>query len=335
MDLHLLSPQSRPLRAPQPSTSTQEVPAKHLRALRIGVVTETYPPDVNGAALTLKQVVSGLRARGHSLQLVRLRQDANDAAVREDQFDELLRRGVPSPRYPQLKMGLPSRRALQELWARPRPDLIHIATPGPLGWSALQAAEHHKLPVCAEFRTNFHACIQHCELNWLSPVILRYLRWFHNRMAFTMVPTDKLCAELQALGFERLKVVGRRVDTALFSPDKRSPSLRERWGAGPQATVAIHVGRLAPEKNLETLIDAFAAIRQTDPQARCVVVGDGPQRSALQASCPETVFVGMQTGEDLAQHYASADLFVYPSLTETLGQRHFRSHGQWPGSVGL
>jgi glycosyltransferase involved in cell wall biosynthesis len=134
-----------------------------------------------------------------------------------------------------------------------------------------------------------------------------------------MVPTDTLRAELQAEGFMNLRVVARGVDTQLFDPARRSEALRRRWGVAPDQMVAMHVGRIAPEKNLETLIAAHAAMRQRDPRVKLVFVGDGPARASMQQRCPDAHFAGLQRGEDLAAHYASADVFLFPSLTETYG----------------
>lgn len=295
-----------------------ELPADR-RSLRIAVVTETYPPDVNGAALTLQRLVEGLRSKGHGLQLVRLRQDAGDEAARGGQFNELLLRGCPIPRYPHLKMGLPSKRALVAQWSLRRPDLVHIATEGLLGWSALQAATRLKLPVCSEFRTNFHAYSRHYDIGWLRKPILAYLRKFHNRTQATMVPTEGLRQELEGHGFHRMAVIGRGVDTQRFSPHHRSEALRAEWGAAPGAPVLVCVGRLAAEKNLDTVIEAFAAVQRMDPRARCVLVGDGPLRESLAGRVPGLILAGQRKGEDLARHYASGDLFVFPSLTETWG----------------
>ena len=228
-------------------------------------------------------------------------------------------RGLPIPRYPHLRMGVPSKRALVHLWSLRRPDVVHIATEGPLGWSALQAALHLKLPVSSDFRTNFHAYSKHYGMGWLHKPIMAYLRKFHNRAQCTMVPTEALRRELSASGFLRLKVVTRGVDTQSFNPARRSDALRREWGAGSDDLVVLCVGRLAPEKNLGVLLTAFAAIRQRDLRARLVIVGDGPLRAELQARCPNAVFAGQRTGDDLATHYASADLFLFPSLTETFG----------------
>jgi glycosyltransferase involved in cell wall biosynthesis len=287
--------------------------------LRVAVVTETYPPEVNGVALSLQHVVEGLHARGHWLQLIRPRLDPADRPAPRKRFDELLVRGMPIPRYPGLRMGLPARGALTALWSAQRPDLVHIATEGPLGWSALKAALQLKLPLVSDFRTNFHAYSRHYGIGWLQRPIVSYLRGFHNRTAVTMVPTEGLRAELTGLGFERLAVVMRGVDTQAFDPALRSAALRATWSAGAHTPVMLFVGRLAPEKNLGLLVESFAALRALRPDARLVVVGDGPSRAVLRAAVPDAVFAGTRRGTDLAAHYASADAFVFPSMTETFG----------------
>lgn len=292
------------------------------RSLRLAVVTETYPPEVNGVAMTIARLVEGLRARNHSIQLVRPRQDKTEttgAADSDTGFHEVLMRGLPIPRYPHLKMGVPSKKALVELWSLRRPDLVHIVTEGPLGWSALQAAKRLKLPVTSDFRTNFHAYSQHYGVGWLHRPIVAYLRKLHNQTLCTFVPTEGLRQNLLAHGFENLKVAARGVDTTLFSPAKRSTALRRQWGATDATRVVLSVGRLAAEKNLATMVAAYEALQQTTPDSRLVVVGDGPERKALQARCPDAVFAGTQLGEALATHYASSDVFLFPSTTETFG----------------
>ena len=287
------------------------------RPLRIACVTETYPPEINGVALTVARLVQGLRARQHCVRVVRPRQ-AGDAATPPADGDFLVR-GVPIPRYEGLKMGLPCTGRLVKLWKRERPDVVHIATEGPLGRSALLAAKALGLPVCSEFRTNFHAYSAHYGLGFMKKLILGYLRRFHNATQCTMVPTQALHDELAREGFRDLLTVARGVDTRRFDPARRSTALRAQWGASDDDLVVTCVGRLAPEKNLATLVAAFDAIRRERPRARLVLVGDGPMRKDLQALCPDAVFAGQRTGEDLAAHYASADLFLFPSITETFG----------------
>jgi len=291
-----------------------ELPTQR-RQLRLAVVTETYPPEINGVALTIARFVEGLRTLGHEVQLVRPRQAKSDAA--EEQ--EVLMRGLPIPRYPHLKMGLPAKNALVNLWSHQRPDVVHIVTEGPLGYSALQAALKLELPVTSDFRTNFHAYSGHYGIGWLKRPIFAYLRKFHNRTLSTMVPTDALKQELHKVGFQNLRVVARGVDTALFNPFKRCEALRRSWGADATTPVAIYVGRIASEKNLGALELAFRAIAAKAPRAKLIVVGDGPQRSDMQTRLPSAIFCGLQHGEDLAKHYASGDIFLFPSITETFG----------------
>jgi glycosyltransferase involved in cell wall biosynthesis len=289
------------------------------RSLRLAVVTETYPPEINGVALSLARFVEGLRERNHEIQLVRPRQGQGEKAVREGAFSELLTRGMPIPRYPDLRMGLPAKRLLARQWALQRPDLVHIVTEGPLGWSALQVALKLRIPACSDFRTNFHAYSQHYGIGWLKKPIVAYLRKFHNRTQLTMVPTEQMRTELGAHGFRNLRVLARGVDTMLFHPRRRSADLRAQWGADEDTLVAIYVGRLAAEKNLDALVAAYRDIRRHQARSRLVLVGEGPEESRLRASLPDAIFAGSQRGEALATHFASADLFLFPSRTETFG----------------
>ena len=148
---------------------------------------------------------------------------------------------------------------------------------------------------------------------------MNYMRKFHNAALATMVPTPALAQELVNLGFERLHVVPRGVDTDLFHPARRSSALRAQWGAGDESLVLLCVGRLAAEKNLSLVLSAFERLVGVNAHVKLVLVGDGPLKPSLEKKHPEVVFAGFRTGEDLAQHYASADMFLFPSLTETFG----------------
>ncbi|WP_242671193.1 glycosyltransferase family 4 protein [Hylemonella gracilis] len=320
-----------------PATQTQ---------LRLAVVTETYPPEVNGVAMTLQRVVQGLRERGHQVQLVRPRQThektsiapgGNDAPSRhvaaseeadmQAQAQDVLLRGMAIPHYPHLQIGFPARRQLRALWSVQRPDLVHIATEGPLGWSALRVARKLRIPVTSDFRTNFHAYSGHYRLGWLAKPIMAYLKRFHNQAQATMVPTRELASELEARGFERLQVVARGVDTQLLHPAKRDAKLRAQWceqaGVRADAPVLLCVGRIAHEKNLGLLISAWKQARLQQPELLLVLTGNGPAREELQAELapygPMVIFTGVLQGEALARCYASADIFAFPSRTETFG----------------
>ena len=289
------------------------------RSLRIAVVTETWPPEINGVAITLSRLVRGLCQRNHEIQLIRPRQGKHEQASPAGDVQELLLRGLPIPHYPQLKMGLPSKRALVRAWTLKRPDLVHIATEGPLGWSALQAARRLRLPVTSDFRTNFHSYSKHYGMAWLSKPIMAYLRKFHNHTACTMVPTQRLKTDLNKQGFANLSVVARGVDTVVFSPERRSSAWRAQWQADANTLVLLSAGRLAAEKNLELVIQTYQAAQQTGAKVRLVVAGDGPYLEEFKRHCPDAVFLGMCSHETLASVYASADVFLFPSLTETFG----------------
>lgn len=288
-----------------------------IHKLKVALVTETYPPEVNGVAMTLGRLATGLADRGHRLRVVRPRQKGETSGLQPD--GDLLTPGLPIPRYPDLRFGLPAAGQLRDAWIARRPDVVHVATEGPLGFSALSAARQLDIPVISSFHTNFHNYSRHYGIGWLRHGIAGYLRWFHNRTAGTLVPTAMLAEELGMQGFRDVQVLSRGVDTRLFSPAHRSQLLRMQWGVQPEDPVCIVVSRLAPEKNLGLAFAAFAAIRAERPNARMVCVGDGPQAATLARRHPEVLFCGMRTGTDLAAHYASADLFIFPSLTETFG----------------
>jgi glycosyltransferase involved in cell wall biosynthesis len=290
-----------------------------IRSLRVAMVTETYPPEVNGVAMTIGRIVSAMRERGHQIQLIRPRQSRQDAGPDESNLEQVLQPGIPIPRYGNLRMGLPAKFSLMKLWRKQRPDVVHLVTEGPLGWSALSAALKLDIPVVSDFHTNFHAYSGHYGFGWLKTPIESYLRKFHNRTRLTMVPTRSMRDELGKDGFRNLEVVARGVDTDLFHPQRRSDELRASWGVRPEDLVALYVGRLAPEKNLPLVLRAFDALRARRRGAKLVLVGDGPLRGELERNHPQAVFAGMRTGVDLAAHYASGDVFLFPSLTETFG----------------
>ncbi|RUL78309.1 glycosyltransferase family 4 protein [Dyella choica] len=285
--------------------------------MRIGIISETYPPEINGVALTVHSLATGLAAKGHEIDLIRPRQTVSHTD--EPGIVALETRGAALPRYPGLRFGLPVPRTLRQRWTQRRPDAIYVATEGPLGRSAVKTALRLGVPVATGFHTRFDAYANHYGVGFLTPVVHGYLRRFHQRANVTLVPTDALAAELTAMGVDHARLLRRAVDTRLFHPSKRDNALRESWGVDADTPVVLYVGRIAPEKNLELAVGTFRAIQKATPKARYVWVGDGPARAALQAAHPDFIFVGMQRDEALAAHYASADLFPFPSLSETFG----------------
>jgi glycosyltransferase involved in cell wall biosynthesis len=288
-------------------------------ALEVCVVTETFPPEINGVTLTLGHLVSGLRGRGHRVSLVRPRQPAVDPpGPAPDPALELVP-GLALPGYSAVRMGLPAGARLRERWRRRPPDAIYVATEGPLGRSAVRAARRLGLPVVAGFHTNFHRYARHYHLGWAEGLVAWYLRDLHNRATATVVATPDLRDQLHRRGFRNVSVLGRGVDGSLFSPARRSASLRRSWGVSERDLVAVCVGRVAAEKNVRLAIEAYRVMQRLQPTCRLVVVGDGPLRGPLERAHPDLFFTGMLTGEPLAAHFASADVFLFPSETETFG----------------
>jgi glycosyltransferase involved in cell wall biosynthesis len=286
--------------------------------MRVSVITETYPPEINGVALTVRNLACGLAARGHTVQLVRPRQ-ALASQDHETGATTLTVRGAALPRYPGLRFGWPAGRRLLREWRDAPPDAVYIATEGPLGWSAMHAARRLGIAVCTGFHTRFDGYLGHYGLGWLTPLARAYLGRFHRRGAATLVPTRALADELNKLGIDNVRVLRRAVDTSLFNPAHRDLALRQAWGVGEHDPVFAYVGRIAPEKNLDLAVLAFRKLQARMPSARYVWVGDGPARAELAAANPDFIFAGNRLDNDLARHYASADVFLFPSLTETFG----------------
>jgi glycosyltransferase involved in cell wall biosynthesis len=284
--------------------------------MRIAYVTETWPPELNGVALTVERTVRYLRSRGHNVELIRPRQPGEPAL---DAADELRTAGCAIPMYRELRFGLAGRARLIRRFEQTRPEIVHLATPGPLAWAALAAARSLGIATSSDFRTNFHQYSRYYGFGFLAGTALGLLRRFHNLTRRTFVPTRSARRELAGAGFHNLTLVGRGVDTTQFSSALRSRMLRLRWDACDDAPVFLIVGRVAAEKNVELALRAFAAARRERPQVRMIVVGDGPARARLEKAYPEARFVGVRRGADLAAHYASADVFLFPSLTDTFG----------------
>lgn len=281
------------------------------KPLWIEVVTDTYAPDINGVALSLGRLCTGLRERGHRVEVIRSGKNGPDGEC-----------GImwwPLPGYWEIRVGAPWPGQLRRRWRKNRPDLVYVAIETPLGFSAVAAARKLKIPVVGGFHTNFREYLRKYGMSWISDKVWLYQKWFHNRLARTLVPSPGARDNLIAAGFSKIGVLGRGVDTDRFRPEKRSEALRKEWGATGDVPVALVVGRVSSEKNIKLAIRAFDRMRKICPEIVCVVVGDGPTRKRLQRKHPEVHFVGYRVGEDLAASYASADMLLFPSETETFG----------------
>ncbi len=272
-------------------------------------------------AMTLERLVTQLSIDGHEVSVCRPRQaDAAEARVSGTRpYRQNVFPSIPIVCYPDMRIGFPARSRLVKLWRQYRPDVVHVATEGPLGRSAVAAARALGIPVVTTFHTNFQDYLQHYRLGFLKAACIWYLRSVHNRALCNMVPDPTLMAYLREHGFKSVSQLGRGVDTELFSPARRDRELRAEWGAGDEDPVYVHVSRVAKEKNIPFVLDTFRKIKQRHPRSKCVVVGDGPLLKKLKKQYSECLFAGMRYGEDLARHYASGDVFLFGSTTETFG----------------
>jgi len=285
--------------------------------MRIEFVTDTFPPDINGVAMTLGRLTAMLRKQGHYVHVIHTGDVATDNETATTAFS--------FPGYKEVKIGLPRPLKLRKRWRKKRPDVVYVACESLMGVSAMKAARELKIPVVAGFHTNFHQYFKKYFTSITERPALKLLRRIHNPCECTMVPSQYMKDLLEKEGFVNLKVLGRGVDTELFSPEKRSKELRESWGAAQNDCVIIIVGRVATEKNLPWSLSKINELREenasSDRKIKLVVVGDGPLRTKLsnKYSGEDFHFVGMQTGEDLAAHYASSDVMLFASETETFG----------------
>lgn len=284
--------------------------------MRLTLVTETYFPQINGVSRTLGELVRCMKECGDAVQVVhpdygRPPRDAEDYLVRS----------VTAPFYRDLRLPIPPFGSVHRAIDRFRPDLIHVATEGMLGWSVLKRSLRRGIPVVSSFHTNFDQYSRHYRVGWARGTIWRYLRWFHNQTVETYAPSQSTIAGLELKGFERLVLWPRGVDGSLFRPDRPGRfAVRERLGWRRDDFVIGSVSRIAPEKNIGYLAEALQIVASERPAARALLVGDGPSRGEMEARLGASVrFVGCQIGRALADHYAACDLFAFASRTETFG----------------
>jgi len=286
----------------------------------VTIVTETYLPDINGVAMTLDNLVSGIARLGHKIQLVcpERKKRTHESLHKNISYHPV--RGMPIPGYNEVQFGLPSKSLLHKLWKSNIPDIIYVATEGPLGWNAVKTANKLNIPIISGFHTNFHSYSSHYNIGLLEKVVARYLVKLHNKTEVTLTPSFGQKLSIQKMGINNVSVIGRGVDTDLFSAKKRSHKLRETWGVNTiNEPVLLYVGRIAAEKNLELAVKSYRKMYEINKKVKFVLVGDGPLLHKLKKDNPDFIFAGVKRGEELAQYYASSDIFIFPSMSETFG----------------
>jgi glycosyltransferase involved in cell wall biosynthesis len=285
--------------------------------MRLCIVSETWSPEINGVAHTLSRLCRELQRLGVTVDVIR--PTPKTAGAAQDAGHELQVNRCSIPGYRDVQVGFARPATVRRFWQQHRPDVVYLATQGPLGWAARQAALQLQLPLVAGWHTNFDHYCHDYGVSWLSSATRRYLRYFHNGCALTLVPTQQQATLLRQQGIRDVQVLSRGIDGEHFSPASRDDALRLQWGVSEHQPVALYVGRIAPEKNLTLLQETLQAMRDVRPDMALVVVGDGPGRSQLEKALPDAYFTGFIDKQALARHYASADMFVFPSLSETWG----------------
>ena len=299
------------------STPVEASAGVRLDGVRLALVTDTFLPQVNGVTRTLDRLVRTVGARGGAVEVFTSDDPAATPSAHVQRFPSVAFWG-----YPELRLAAPGSRRLGEAMRRWGATLVHAATPFGMGLAARRAAQRGGIPLVTSYHTHFTAYAHFYQLGLLSRPGWRFLRWFHNSGARTFCPTATVAAELERHGFERTAVWGRGVDTEIFSPEWRTPRLRSAFGLREHDLVVLYVGRVAREKGIDDAIDAMRLLQALPdaPPCRLLVVGDGPHLAACRARAGETVtFAGHRSGEELSRLYATADVFVFPSTTDTFG----------------
>ena len=287
--------------------------------VRIALVTDTYLPQVNGVTTVVRRIADTLRAAGYDDVVVAPRYPhgpGGDGGGGE----ELRVPSLPFPPYPSIRLTFPLYRHVEQFLDRFTPDLVHVATEGPLGVLGRRYALSSGLPLVTSFHTDFPRYARDYGLRLLTPLVWRWLVHFHRPARMIHTPGVAVRDELVRRGLRNTVVWGRGVDPRHFHPNRRDTGWR-RWMAGADDTVIVlHVGRLAREKNLQVLVDAWRrAHRCLGPRATFVIAGEGPEAPYVATHVPFVRQLGFLDRDTLADVYASSDLCVLPSRTETCG----------------
>lgn len=283
---------------------------------KIAIFTDTFSPDVNGVARTLKRLTDYFE----TLQ-IEYRVFAPES-TKESRFNSHIHRftSLPFHLYPECRIGFPNMFTINSELQKFKPDLIHIATPFNLGLAGLHFAKKLNIPVVGSYHTDFDYYLDFYDLRFLSNIIWRYMHWFHRPFEKIFVPSKETITVLRKHGFTNLHIWSRGVDCQLFHPFYQQNLTREKYRIN-EKFIFTYVGRLAPEKDVNTLMKIAHSLPESiKPNVHWLIIGDGPSKSEMVKKAPTNMtFAGYLAGEQLAQAYSNSDLFIFPSPTETFG----------------
>ncbi|TVY09736.1 glycosyltransferase family 4 protein [Paenibacillus cremeus] len=287
--------------------------------MKVALFTDTFVPDVNGVAKTLGRWVHFLESRG-----VECRVFAPHSNLSPD-VNQMVERfySIPFLLYPECRMAIPNPMNIKRTLKAFSPDLIHVATPFNLGLVGLHYAKRHHIPVVASYHTHFDRYLAYYKLQWMEPMLWRYMLWFHQDCRKIYVPSCSTLHHLQDRGLHNLEIWPRGVEVQRFHPLVNRSEVLRNCNISQEKYVMLYVGRLAPEKSVDVLLQVFDSLPESvRRRAHLIVAGDGPLRAVLQeqyAGRDDISFPGFQQGKALSDLYAAADVFVFPSATETFG----------------
>ncbi|MCZ8512612.1 glycosyltransferase family 1 protein [Paenibacillus filicis] len=288
--------------------------------MRVALFTDTFVPDVNGVAKTLGRWVKYLESRGAECKVFA---PQSTAAADTEQWMVERFYSIPFLLYPECRMAIPNPVNLGRTLRAFAPDLIHVATPFNLGLLGLHYAKRNHVPIVASYHTNFDQYLSYYKLPWMEPMLWKYMLWFHQECRKIYVPSESTRSHLQEKGLRHLEIWSRGVEVHRFHPLVDRPQVLRSLSIDPAKFVLLYVGRLAPEKSTDVLLQAFDALpERIRANAHLVIAGDGPLLKPLQEQHGERedlTFTGFQQGKALSDLYAAADAFVFPSATETFG----------------
>lgn len=286
--------------------------------MRIAIFSEVYWPMVSGVSLTLQRLVDGMTARGHACRVYAPAYTLPPGAEERPEVHRSPSRALFL--YRDVHWAFPRADEIAADFARFRPDVVHVATEFAMGVTGMRLARQFRVPVVASAHTDYERYASRYLLDWIMPAGWGYLRWFYGGATAVLCPSRVHQHHLERRGIQRTAIWSRGVDTDQFSPGHRSPALRERLGIRADVPMVLYVGRLAAEKNLDLLLAAWRGLVADGTDAELVLVGTGPLRDAIAAAPPPRVtLAGVLTDRALGAAYASADLFAFPSSTETFG----------------
>jgi len=284
--------------------------------LRLALFCDSYLPQLNGVSLLLERLVDAVRDRGGAVR-VYTTTDPNAT------LDTEIRRwpSVTFWLYPEHRLALPTHASIKRELEAWRPTIVHAASPFGLGLAARRGARALGIPFVSSYHTSWSAYTKFYGLGFLSDFAWRYLRWFHNGGDRTYAPTEATRKELESHGVTHTAIWSRGVDTVRFSPSARSNALRARLGASENTVVCAYVGRLGAEKGLDVAMEGMhRVVARAGANVVCAVAGDGPfEAECRRLAPPGTIFMGRLSGRELSEFYASADVFIFPSATDTFG----------------